>query len=252
MPIQLYLKTLSTILLFIINSPLSAGSDGYPDTPKSFNSAKKAARIIYADNQVSFYCGCAYTGRKTVNAKSCGYQVRKNAKRGANIEWEHIVPAHAFGHSLQCWHDREAFPKCRTKKGKLISGRKCCGRTNPLFKTMESDLHNLVPAVGELNADRSNYSFNMLPGEERRYGACDFEVDSKLRKAEPGPNVQGNIARTYFYFEETYDLNISRKQRQLFKAWNKNDPVDSWECERNRRIHEIQGNNNSYVVKDCK
>ena len=27
---------------------------------------------------------------------------------------------------------------------------------------MEADMHNLVPAIGELNADRSNYKFAAL------------------------------------------------------------------------------------------
>lgn len=50
---------------------------------------------------------------------------------------------------------------------------------------MEGDLHNLVPVIGELNGDRSNYSFSMLPGEPRVYGEPDFEVNFKQRKVEP-------------------------------------------------------------------
>ena len=39
---------------------------------------------------------------------------------------------------------------------------------------MEADLHNLVPAIGEINGDRSNFTFEHIDGEERVYGACDF------------------------------------------------------------------------------
>jgi deoxyribonuclease-1 len=57
---------------------------------------------------------------------------------------------------------------------------------------MESDLYNLVPAIGEINGLRSNYSFAMIPGEKREFGTCDMEIEN--RKAEPRPEVRGNIA----------------------------------------------------------
>lgn len=97
---------------------------------------------------------------------SCGYEPRKQAKRANRIEWEYVVPAWAFGHQLQCWQD---------------GGRKNCKKT-PAFARMKADLHNLVPAIGEANGDRSNYSFAMLEGETRAYGSCDLEVNFKARK----------------------------------------------------------------------
>ncbi|WP_087107254.1 endonuclease [Halomonas citrativorans] len=39
-------------------------------------------------------------------------------------------------------------------------------------------------------------------------------------------------------------------QQQLFEAWNRMDPVDEWELERNRRIAAIQGNGNPYVSNE--
>jgi deoxyribonuclease-1 len=58
---------------------------------------------------------------------------------------------------------------------------------------MESGLYNLVPAIGEINGLRSNYSFEMIPGEKREFGTCDMEIED--RKAEPRPEVRWNIAR---------------------------------------------------------
>jgi len=112
---------------------------------------------------------------------------------------------------------------------------------------MEADLHNLVPAIGEINGDRSNYSFSMLEGEPRTYGSCDFEVDFKTRKAEPAPNIRGDIARIYFYMQDRYKLKSSKKQMQLFEAWDKLDPVDDWERERNKRIETVTGTFNKFV-----
>ncbi len=75
-----------------------------------------------------------------------------------------------------------------------------------------------------------------------------MEVNFKARKVEPPVNRRGDIARTYFYMRDQYGLKISKKQQQLFNAWAVQDPTDQWEMERNRRISELQGNANAYVV----
>lgn len=209
--------------------------------PTSFSKAKKLAVQVYKDHERTFYCGCTYTyqGKKLVpDAASCGYTPRvpitrkgKPNARATRIEWEHVMPAWVFGHQLQCWQE---------------GGRKAC-KKNPTFAKMEADLHNLTPAIGELNGDRSNYKFGMIPGEPRAYGACDFEVDFKGKVAEPPPGVRGDIARTYFYMRDTYGVRLSTKQTRLLKTWAKADPVDEWEVERNRRIEEIQESGNPYV-----
>ncbi|WP_368500057.1 endonuclease [Neptuniibacter sp. 2_MG-2023] len=202
--------------------------------PSSFSKSKTILKQIYSDHKLTFYCGCTYhsQGKKLVpDHDSCGYSPRKSASRAQRIEWEHIMPAWAFGHQLECWQD---------------SGRKGC-KQNKQFKRMESDLHNLVPAIGEVNGDRSNFSFAPLKGEPRLYGRCDMEVDFKARKVEPSDSIRGDIARTYFYMRDQYQIKLSRKQVQLFTAWDKLDPVDEWELARNNLIKKIQGNGNPYV-----
>lgn len=151
------------------------------------------------------------------------YLERGRAVTGVTDRMEHVVPAWEFGHQLQCWQE---------------GGRKGC-KNDPTFNAMESDMMNLVPAVGELNGDRSNFRYGMIEGEPRAYGQCDFEVDFKGRVAGPRPEVRGDIDRTYFYMAEKYGLKISRKQRQLFEAWDRLDPVDAWEEERVSRIEEV-------------
>jgi len=108
-------------------------------------------------------------------------------------------------------------------------------------------MHNLRPAIGELNGDRSNYRFSMIEGEPRLYGHCDFEVSFKSKKAEPPEEKRGDIARTYFYMADRYGLNLSSQQQQLFNAWSNSDPVDTWEHERNSMIERIQGNSNHFI-----
>lgn len=247
-------KRLLLIIVFILIYSLSSyGEDNItvPHFNTSFTKSKKLMEQVYYDYQISFYCNCKYnyelvnkTVKGVVDAKSCGYIPRKNKKRGMYIEWEHIVPAWAFGSTRKCWREE----LCTDSRGRSYKGRKCCAKIDNVFKAMEADMYNLFPAVGELNADRKNYHFGIIAGEEREYGACDFEVKDKI--AEPKENIRGDIARTYFYMEKTYNVKISDKQRKLFEVWDKQDKIDEWEIERAKRIEKIQGNRNTFVIKD--
>ena len=57
----------------------------------------------------------------------------------------------------------------------------------------------------------------------------------------------------FFYMDWAYPGHgiISKKNRKLFKAWDKGDPVDAWECERAKKIERIQGNENPFVKMAC-
>jgi deoxyribonuclease-1 len=108
-------------------------------------------------------------------------------------------------------------------------------------------LYNLFPAEGEINGDRRDYNWGMIPGEKRAFGTCNIEVDSSTRRAEPPETVMGDIARIMFYMEETYGFRLSNQDRQLYTAWSRQDPPDAWEVERTRRIKAIQGKGNRFV-----
>jgi deoxyribonuclease-1 len=228
-------------------APVSAEQVQSPHRIHDFHEAKRLADQLFSDHRETFYCACRYDKQHHVDADSCGYVVRKNAQRGERIEWEHIVPAHAFGGMRTCWRTE----LCQ-KEGKSYKGRKCCEEQDPLFNAMEGDLHNLVPAVGELNADRGNRPFGLVSGKGGEYGACDFKVDFQRDIVQPRAVIRGDIARTYFYFEKVYQLPLSTAQRQLFERWDQEDPVDEWERERNRRIKKLQGNGNPFVESSAR
>ena len=80
------------------------------------------------------------------------------------------------------------------------------------------------------------------------FGACNFEVDSGIRRVEPPENIQGDIARVMLYMADTYGFTLSRQDQQLFTAWSRQDPPDAWEIERARRIKAIQGQGNRFVA----
>jgi len=122
---------------------------------------------------------------------------------------------------------------------------------NKEYRTMQADMYNLYPAIGEVNRRGSNYSMAIIEGEKRKFVKCDVEI--KSRKVEPKESIRGKIARTYLYMDSVYPGRgiISKKNSTLFKSWNQGDPVDQWECERARRIEKIQGNRNEVVLENC-
>jgi len=202
----------------------------------SFGKSKRLlATKVYPSHQKAFYSNCDYEvkEKKLIPLPdTCGFKYRKNKNRSERIEWEHIVPAWHFGYQLHCWQN---------------GGRMTCRQTNKKFKQMEADMHNLVPAIGEINGDRSNFKYGMISGEKRVYGKVDMEISFADKRAEPSKRVYGEIARTYFYMRDRYGLRISQQQEKLFIAWNNLDPVTRWEKKRNKLIAEIQGDDNPYV-----
>lgn len=210
--------------------------------PGSFREAKLELRQqVYHDqnlsDQGSLYCGCQWqwTGASggRVDLASCGYKVRRQPNRAQRIEWEHVVPAWVMGHQRQCWQE---------------GGRRHCASNDPFFERMEANMHNLVPSIGEVNGDRSNYSFGVLPGTAGQHGQCDVRVSFGERTLEPRNTVKGLIARTYFYIHDRYDLTMSRKQQQLLLSWHRQFPVTDWERERDRRIAAVMGHHNPFVT----
>ena len=178
----------------------------------------------------SFYCDCEFD-EESINFDSCGYKpIHDESIRSHRLEWEHVVPAEAFGRSFVEW--REGHEDCVDTSGKSYKGRRCALKTSSLFKQMATDPVNLVQVIGELNARRSNFSMAMIPGEKREFGECDIELEN--HKIEPRPEIRGDIARIYFYMDETYPGHgiISKKNMKLFNAWSAVDRLDIVECKR--------------------
>lgn len=239
------MKSILIVMMFLTSFTLVA-------QPSNFTESKKILFKVYEEvPSKTFYCNCDYKG-KQVDHGSCGYKgkLKKNGKeyyaqRSNRVEWEHIFPvSKAIG----------AFAECRSvnkKNGKSKTlSRKDCLKVSKGFKELEANLHNLVPSVGSLNAVRSNLSFAEIEGEPREWGKCDFEKE--YRKVEPQDSVKGDIARIYFYLEKQYPYVgvISGKNRKLFEAWNKLDPISEQEKKINCLKAKYQGHANPFVG-DC-
>lgn len=202
-----------------------------PEPPDTFSEAKEIARTIYAERPQTFYCGCDFKGSR-VDLASCGYTPRKQPARAVQLEWEHVVPAWLIGHQRQCW-----------KEG----GRRNCAANDPVFQAAEADLHNLVPAIGEVNGDRSNFPLGMVSRKPGQYGACQMVVDFETRTAMPPEPVRGIAARIYLYMADQYRLRLSDRDRKTYEAWNRMYPVSDWERWRNQQVSCAMGRENPYV-----
>lgn len=213
---------------------------------EKFEEAKTLAWKIHEEQPFTLYCHCRYSSRKP-DLKSCGYKPVRAKGRAQKIEWEHVVPAEAFGRSFKEW--REGSAAC-VKRGKKFRGRKCA-RKNSEFSRMESDLYNLWPEIGELNGLRSNFSVAALTGSKYDFGACKAKIQD--RKFEPMDPAKGIVARTYLYMEKAYPGRgvVSDKNRKLLDAWDRQFPVSEWECNRAQKIKAVQGNGNLILEERC-
>jgi len=146
-----FVISLTIILLF---SGPGYTADHGNTTNQSFSKAKKLLeRQVYHDHRTTFYCGCPFNADKKIPPCD-NYAPKRDNKRSHRLEWEHIVPAHAFGQSFYEW--RNGDPECVTRKGKPFKGRNCARKVAIPFRYMEADMYNLVPAIGEINGLRSN------------------------------------------------------------------------------------------------
>ncbi|MFI3245018.1 MAG: endonuclease [Ferrimonas sp.] len=229
--------------LFLISAPSVASTTG----PQSFSAAKRMLVNIYQELDKStsgelstIYCGCNFhfEGKKIVpDLAGCGYEVRREGQRNRaeRIEWEHVMPAYDFGRQMTCWQE---------------GGRKNCGK-DTTFKRMEADLHNLYPAIGEVNGDRSNFGFSDWNGPSTDYGRCEMVIDFKGKKAQPPQRSRGQIARSYLYMEQQHNIRLSSADKRLYEAWNRMYPADQQECKRHAHVAKAQGWPNPFIAAQC-
>lgn len=224
------------------------------EPPRTFQAAKKYLADLHESigHLETIYCGCPYerttASGGNVDREACGLTARKNDARSDRVEWEHVVPASWFGQTRACWIlKEEAYPECDGR-----SGRDCCQRVNAEFTLAHNDPNNLFPSSGEVNGDRSNYPYGEVPGEERIYGACDFEMGrapvGKIAEPPSGP-ARGTLARAMLYMSSTYGADI-RLPLSIVWQWHINHPASPWEIERARRIAADTGLRNRWILGD--
>ncbi|EAJ5678505.1 deoxyribonuclease [Campylobacter lari] len=223
------MKKLLSILLFSSLSLLA--SDNFNESKKELVELYESLGSTY---QYDFYCNAPFKANKKGKytkfevVKSDLYTPRneytkkgKINQRAKRIEWEHIMPAQNFGKHLPCWRE---------------GGRKAC-QNDSLFTKMEADKQNLVPAIGEVNGDRSNFRYAEAPLnlEYTQYGNCKVYADFKAKRFYPANYSKGWIARSYLYMSKTYNIRLSDQERKLMESWDKQYPMS----EKEKRIRSL-------------
>lgn len=183
-----------------------------------------------------------------MDLESCGLQnsfTKKERKRALRTEAEHVIPASWF--YKQNNHYRKCYAEAKQLK---TSPRKYCQKHDDNFRRANNDLINLRPAVGAINAARSNKPFAIsLSGgkKERTYNGNGKKIIITSRVVVPDKSIRGDIARIAFYMNQKYGVTYSKRQLTIFKNWTLEDPVSDTERNLNRRIEKIQGHGNPFV-----
>lgn len=231
-----YFKLLAVTIVAVslYTAPLAQAKDKVI----SFSSAKKKLyKNVFNNSGRTIYCDCDWSKKKT-DLSSCGLQSyfpKKQRKRAARTEAEHIIPASWY---LKVGHNLRACAAEAKTLGK--SPRKHCQKTDRDYKQAHNDLVNLWPAVGQINADRSNKPFvSSAKSKVKKYASCDIEIGS--RGIAPSDDRKGDIARIAFYMEAKYSILYSKRQRKLFEEWDALDPVSDSEIAHNKRVVKAQG-----------
>ena len=121
------------------------------------------------------------------------------------------------------------------------------------------DLHHIRPTYTKVNSTRSNDPFGVVANRDSHKVIADFGTTvsgySYGGVFEPIDAVKGDVARIIFYtcamYYQQYSINllkmIASKDVQLFLKWNREDPVDEYEINRNNVAQGIQGNRNIFI-----
>lgn len=229
------MKNLILILILLFSGSVVAKESVY-----SFSTAKKKLyKTVYQNQGKTFYCGCDWS-KKKVDLGSCrleSYFPKKQRKRSLRTEADHVIPAswllRVNGRDRQCLIDA---------KSRGESPRKYCQKYDKSYKQAHSDLVNLFPVVGQINADRSNKPFvdrvKATP-KPNTYGQCNIKISS--RGIVPPSDKKGDIARIAKYMQSKYGVKYHKRQQALFDKWDQQDPVSQEEIKRNNKIIKTQG-----------
>ncbi|MWP62918.1 endonuclease [Gilliamella sp. Pas-s25] len=160
---------------------------------------------------------------------------KKNQARAECIESKHVMSAKNFGRHLTCWQ----------------GGRRKVCKKDATFNQIEGDMHNLQPAIGEVNGDRSNYRYSLFTKEFNQYRQFKSAMDFKAHVFQPRNENRGMIARAYLYMSDKYKINLSNQEKKLMMAWNTMYAPENFECKRNAHIAKVQDNDNKFVTGRC-
>ncbi len=115
---------------------------------------------------------------------------------------------------------------------------------SPKFKSMESDMHNLIPTIDIPGVMAENSSASIQFGGMAEYQMC---VKDGVVPKEPQAKSRGNLARAYMYMSFQYRIRLPDDLEDELRTWHLEDPPDAGEEKRNSLIELVQGNRNPFI-----
>lgn len=232
----MFIRTLALVLL-IAALPVLADQTQIADYDEA---REKRFYRLYAkvpqSEATDIYCGLRFR----VDPKVLDLPDDKTTGKPAPwLTLEHAFAAQWMANALKC------------------GDRKTCGshgnngiRTR--FNHAEADMHNLWPAVGNLNSSRQDSPFGEIAGESKRQitvGGKKFECDYERRDGivEPRKIIRGNLARSIFYMCREYGFPVDPEMLAVLKRWHRVDPPTKGERRRNDKIERMQGTRNPFI-----
>ena len=210
----------------------------------SLEVAKKEIKQVYLDSgqTKTLHCGCFFDKQKQVYPNSCDITSSKLPTNDKKIilRWVHAMPLSAFAGSMNCWNHLI----CTKSNGSMFKGANCCGTISPKFKSMESDMHNLIPSDDWSMGTDNNSSKSVSFGGVGEYKMC---CNEGVIPNDPTAKARGNLARAYFYMSFLYRIQIQNTLEENLRAWHFEDPPDKMEEIRNSLIEQVQGNRNPFI-----
>ncbi|MEZ8504312.1 endonuclease [Vibrio splendidus] len=179
--------------------------------------------------------------------------------------------------------DAIQFTKVTDQCGQYSKEGDCYNREHSFPKSwfggkvepMNSDGHHLFATDGYVNSKRSNWPFGEVSSATytssngSKLGSAANSLGYVGTVFEPIDEFKGDFARAYFYMATRYENEIANWEGNstssdaaldgtnttvfepwlltMLKRWHSEDPVSQKEIDRNKAVHDFQGNRNPFI-----
>ncbi|MCW4439449.1 endonuclease [Vibrio splendidus] len=179
--------------------------------------------------------------------------------------------------------DSIQFTKVSDQCGQYSKEGDCYNREHSFPKSwfggkvepMNSDGHHLFATDGYVNSKRSNWPFGEVSSATytssngSKLGSAANSLGYAGTVFEPIDEFKGDFARAYFYMATRYENEIANWEGNstssdaaldgtnttvfepwlltMLKRWHSEDPVSQKEIDRNKVVHDFQGNRNPFI-----
>ncbi|MEZ8615022.1 endonuclease [Vibrio splendidus] len=179
--------------------------------------------------------------------------------------------------------DAIQFTKVADQCGQYSKEGDCYNREHSFPKSwfggkvepMNSDGHHLFATDGYVNSKRSNWPFGEVSSATytssngSKLGSAANSLGYVGTVFEPIDEFKGDFARAYFYMATRYENEIANWEGNstssdavldgtnttvfepwlltMLKRWHSEDPVSQKEIDRNKAVHDFQGNRNPFI-----